>query len=85
MPEPLPTVQRRGHERSPHSGGGARDTPQHGLGCARATREYLAARFVDYPHSWLTALFDEEVALGYPRGLPFIVAGAQPLTAGSSP
>ena len=31
---------------------------------------YLAARFLDDPHLWLTALFDEVVPLGYPRSYP---------------
>jgi transposase len=34
---------------------------------------YLAARFLDYPHFWLTALFDEVVALGYDRSYPSFV------------
>lgn len=34
---------------------------------------YLAARFLDDPHLWLTALFDEVVALGYPRSYPSFV------------
>lgn len=34
---------------------------------------YLAARFVDDPHLWLTALFDELVPLGYPRSYPSFV------------
>ncbi len=34
---------------------------------------YLAARFVDDPHLWLTALFDEVVPLGYPRSYPAFV------------
>ena len=34
---------------------------------------YLAARFVDDPHLWLTALFDEVVPLGYPRSYPSFV------------
>ncbi len=31
---------------------------------------YLAARFVDDAHLWLTALYDEVVPLGYPRSYP---------------
>jgi transposase len=31
---------------------------------------YVAARFVDDPHLWATALFDEVVALGYDRSYP---------------
>ncbi|MGI8808722.1 MAG: Mu transposase domain-containing protein [Acidimicrobiales bacterium] len=31
---------------------------------------YIAARFVDDPHLWATALFDEVVALGYDRAYP---------------
>jgi len=34
---------------------------------------YLAARFVDDPHLWLSALFDEVTALGYPRSYPAFV------------
>ena len=34
---------------------------------------YLAARFVDDPHLWLTALFDEVGPLGYPRSYPSFV------------
>ncbi len=34
---------------------------------------YLAARFVDDPHLWLTALFDEVIPLGYPRSYPSFV------------
>jgi len=34
---------------------------------------YLAARFADDPHLWLTALFDEVVDLGYPRSYPSFV------------
>ena len=34
---------------------------------------YLAARFVDDPHLWLSALFDEVVPLGYPRSYPSFV------------
>ena len=34
---------------------------------------YLAARFLDDPHLWLTALFDEVLALGYPRSYPSFV------------
>jgi len=34
---------------------------------------YLAARFADDPHLWLTALFDEVVPLGYPRSYPSFV------------
>src|SRR6266511_3908933 len=36
---------------------------------------YLRARFADDPHLWLTALFDEVVALGYPRSYPTFVRG----------
>jgi transposase len=38
---------------------------------------YLAARFVDDPHLWLTALFDEVVPLGYPRSYPSFVRGVR--------
>jgi transposase len=38
---------------------------------------YLAARFGDDPHLWLTALFDEVVALGYPRSYPSFVRGVR--------
>jgi len=34
---------------------------------------YLRARFVDDPHLWLTALFDEVIALGYPGSYPSFV------------
>ena len=34
---------------------------------------YLRARFVDDPHLWLTALFDEVTALGYSRSYPAFV------------
>lgn len=34
---------------------------------------YLAARFADDPHLWLSALFDEVVPLGYPRSYPSFV------------
>ncbi len=34
---------------------------------------YLAARFADDPHLWLTALFDEVGRLGYPRSYPSFV------------
>jgi transposase len=34
---------------------------------------YLAARFADDPHLWLTALFDEVGQLGYPRSYPSFV------------
>ncbi len=34
---------------------------------------YLAARFGDDPHLWLTALFDEVVRLGYARSYPSFV------------
>jgi transposase len=34
---------------------------------------YLAARFTDDPHLWLTALFDEVTPLGYPRSYPSFV------------
>ena len=34
---------------------------------------YLAARFADDPHLWLTALFDEVAPLGYPRSYPSFV------------
>jgi len=37
--------------------------------------DYLRARFLDDPHLWLTALFDEVVALGYPRSYPAFVRG----------
>jgi transposase len=38
---------------------------------------YLRARFIDDPHLWLTALFDEVVALGYPRSYPSFVRGVR--------
>ncbi len=34
---------------------------------------YIRARFVDDPHLWATALFDEVVALGYARSYPSFV------------
>ncbi|MGH9122436.1 MAG: IS21 family transposase, partial [Acidimicrobiales bacterium] len=34
---------------------------------------YLAARFVDDPHVWVSALFDEVVELGYPLSYPSFV------------
>ncbi|MGH9064142.1 MAG: Mu transposase domain-containing protein, partial [Acidimicrobiales bacterium] len=34
---------------------------------------YLRARFVDDPHVWASALFDEVVALGYPLSYPSFV------------
>jgi len=34
---------------------------------------YLRARFADDPHLWLTALYDEVIALGYPRSYPTFV------------
>ncbi len=34
---------------------------------------YLAARFADDPHLWLSALFDEVGRLGYPRSYPSFV------------
>jgi len=34
---------------------------------------YLAARFADDPHLWLTALHDEVVRLGYARSYPSFV------------
>jgi transposase len=34
---------------------------------------YLRARFADDPHLWLTALYDEIIALGYPRSYPTFV------------
>lgn len=44
---------------------------------------YVAARFVDDPHLWASALFDEVVALGYDRSYPSFarqvrVAGLRP-------
>lgn len=38
---------------------------------------YVAARFADDPHLWLTALFDEVTALGYPRSYPSFVRGVR--------
>jgi transposase len=38
---------------------------------------YLRARFVDAPPLWLTALFDEVIALGYPRSYPSFVRGVR--------
>lgn len=38
---------------------------------------YLAARFADDPHLWLTALFDEIVPLGYPRSYPSFARGVR--------
>ncbi len=38
---------------------------------------YLGARFSDDPHLWLTALFDEVTALGYPRSYPSFVRGVR--------
>jgi len=38
---------------------------------------YLAARFVDDPHLWLTALYDEVVPLGYPRSYPSFARGVR--------
>jgi len=40
---------------------------------------YLAARFADDPHLWLTALFDEAVRLGYPRSYPSFARGVRRL------
>ena len=34
---------------------------------------YLRARFDDDPHLWLTSLYDEIIALGYPRSYPTFV------------
>jgi transposase len=36
-------------------------------------KRYLAARFVDDPHVWASALYDEVVALGYPLSYPSFV------------
>ncbi len=38
---------------------------------------YLAARFVDDPHLWLTALYDELVPLGFARSYPSFVRGVR--------
>ena len=38
---------------------------------------YLRARFTDDPHLWLTALFDEVTALGYPLSYPSFVRGVR--------
>src|SRR5665811_2261527 len=38
---------------------------------------YLAARFADDPHLWLTALFDEVVPLGYARSYPSLARGVR--------
>lgn len=38
---------------------------------------YLAARFADDPHLWLTALFDEVVRLGYSRSYPSFARGVR--------
>ena len=38
---------------------------------------YLAARFADDPHLWLTALFDEVVPLGYARSYPSFARGVR--------
>jgi hypothetical protein len=38
-----------------------------------AFEAYVRARFVDDPHLWATALFDEVVALGYARSYPTFV------------
>lgn len=38
---------------------------------------YVGARFADDPHLWLTALFDEVTALGYPRSYPSFVRGVR--------
>lgn len=38
---------------------------------------YLAARFADDPHLWLTALFDEVVRLGYRRSYPSFARGVR--------
>ena len=38
---------------------------------------YLRARFDDDPHLWLTALYDEVIALGYPRSYPTFVRGVR--------
>ena len=38
---------------------------------------YIRARFLDDPHLWLTALFDEVTALGYPRSYPSFVRGVR--------
>jgi len=38
---------------------------------------YLRARFVDDPHLWLTALYDEVIALRYPRSYPTFVRGVR--------
>jgi len=40
---------------------------------------YLAARFADDPHLWLTALFDEVTRLGYPRSYPSFARGVRRL------
>jgi transposase len=37
--------------------------------------DYLRARFVDDPHVWATALFDEVVALGFERSYPTFTRG----------
>jgi hypothetical protein len=39
--------------------------------------DYLGARFSDDPPLWLTALFDEVTALGYPRSYPSFVRGVR--------
>ena len=36
-------------------------------------KKYLTARFVDDPHVWASALYDEVVALGYPLSYPSFV------------
>ena len=38
---------------------------------------YLRARFLDDPHLWLSALFDEVTALGFPRSYPSFVRGVR--------
>ena len=40
-------------------------------------RGYVSARFVDDPHLWATALFDEVVALGYDRSYPSFARTAE--------
>jgi hypothetical protein len=39
---------------------------------------YVKARFVDVPHLWISALFDEVVALGYAQSYPSLVRQVRP-------
>lgn len=58
-------------ERRP--GARRRSTP----GAIESFIPYLRARFEDDPHLWLTALYDEVIALGYPRSYPTFARGVR--------